>query len=107
MEDIIIVKSHEQASLLSSCHLDCGANSQALGQSSNFLSKYLPDAKRIPTDSTAAAAKSLLSMSRTNGDGSSSSGGVCAAICSESVVDIYPELEVLYKGTQDRSGSSL
>ena len=107
MENITIVKSHEQASLPFSCQSECRADSQALGQSSNFLSKYLPNAKRIPTDSTAAAAKSLLSMSRTNGDGSNRDDGVSAAICSESVVDIYPELEVLYKGTQDRSGMLL
>jgi prephenate dehydratase len=80
---------------------------QALGQSSKFLSRYLPNAKRIPTDSTAAAAKSLLPSSQTNGDGLDRSKGVCAAICSESVVDVYPELKVLYKGTQDRSGMLL
>ena len=32
---------------------------------------------------------------------------VKAAICSKSVVGIYDELEVLYEGTQDRSGMSL
>lgn len=82
------------------------ADSQALGQSSKFLSKYLPNAKRIATDSTAAAAKSLLPTNHANGDAGRSEE-LCAAICSESVVDIYPELEVLYKGTQDRSGMLL
>jgi prephenate dehydratase len=105
MEDITMVKSHEQASPFLLLTL-IEADSQALGQSSKFLSRHLPNAKRIPTDSTAAAAKSLLPTNQPNG-GVGRGEGVCAAICSESVVEIYPELEVLYKGTQDRSGKLL
>jgi prephenate dehydratase len=69
---------------------------QALGQSATFLNAHLPNAKRISTASTALAAESLLEQGK----------GGRAAICSKSVIGIYPELEVLVEGTQDRSGMS-
>jgi prephenate dehydratase len=80
------------------------ANSKALGQSSTFLNTHLPNAKRVAVSSTALAAESLIapisSGERAAGE------DVKAAICSKSVVEIYDELEVLYEGTQDRSGMS-
>ena len=78
-------------------------NIQALGQSSTFLNSNLPNAKRIAVASTALAAESLISPIPSGQDGEE---GVRAAICSKSVIEIYPELEVLYEGTQDRSGMS-
>ena len=81
------------------------ANKQALGQSSIFLNTNLPNAKKIAVASTALAAESLLSpISPDEGEGGGE--GVRAAICSKSVIEIYDELEVLYEGTQDRSGTS-
>jgi len=112
MEDIRIVSSHEQVSVIllvpldsacSSIRIQIGrgiqADTQALGQSSTFLNTNLPNAKRIAVASTALAAESLLSPIP-------SDEGARAAICSKSVIEIYPELEVLYEGTQDRSGLS-
>ena len=78
-------------------------NIQALGQSSTFLNNNLPNAKRIAVASTALAAESLLSPIPSGQGGEE---GERAAICSKSVIEIYPELEVLYEGTQDRSGMS-
>ena len=78
-------------------------NIQALGQSSTFLNTNLPNVKRIPVASTALAAESLLSPIPS---GQGEEEEVRAAICSKSVIEIYPELEVLYEGTQDRSGMS-
>jgi hypothetical protein len=70
------------------------ANPQALGQSSTFLNTNLP-----------LAAESLIAPISF---GERAAGmGAKAAICSKSVVGIYDELEVLYEGTQDRSGMSL
>lgn len=86
------------------------ADNQALGQSSTFLNTHLPNTKRISTASTALAAESLLGpiSFRDSDRAASEAEGVIgrAAICSSSVVGIYPELEVLYEGTQDRSGMS-
>lgn len=79
-------------------------NIQALGQSSTFLNTNLPNAKRIAVASTALAAESLLSPIPSGQGGEE---GERAAICSKSVIEIYPELEVLYEGTQDRSGTSV
>ena len=53
--------------------------------------------------STALAAESLLSPGA-GGEGVGVGEGR-AAICSKSVIDIHPELEALYEGTQDRSGT--
>jgi prephenate dehydratase len=80
------------------------ANKQALGQSSTFLNTHLPNAKRISVASTALAAESLIAPISF---GERAAGmGAKAAICSKSVVGIYDELEVLFEGTQDRSGMS-
>jgi prephenate dehydratase len=118
MEDISVVSSHEQVSVIillfpldSRLILDpetsterSRANKQALGQSSTFLNTNLPNAKRISVASTALAAESLIAPISF---GERAAGmGAKAAICSKSVVGIYDELEVLYEGTQDRSGMS-
>jgi prephenate dehydratase len=68
---------------------------QAIGQSSKFLAERLPLAEVEHWPSTAAAALSLLDDSRC---GTSSGSG--AAICSKTVVESHPDLEVLYDGTQ-------
>jgi prephenate dehydratase len=81
------------------------ANPQALGQSSTFLNTNLPNAKRISVASTALAAESL--MAPVSFGERAAGMGAKAAICSKSVVGIYDELEVLFEGTQDRSGMSL
>jgi prephenate dehydratase len=80
------------------------ADTQALGQSSTFLNTHLPNAKRIAVASTALAAESLIAP--ISFGERAAGGGAKAAICSKSVVEIYDELEVLYEGTQDRSGMS-
>ncbi|OCF34461.1 hypothetical protein I316_03976 [Kwoniella heveanensis BCC8398] len=79
LEDIKWVRSHEQA----------------LGQSSVFLNSNLPQAECQKWPSTAGAAVSLMSPSSTD-----SAAGAGAAICSKGVVRLYPELEILYEGTQ-------
>jgi prephenate dehydratase len=81
------------------------ANPQALGQSSTFLNTNLPNAKRISVASTALAAESLMAPVSFGERATWEVGR--AAICSKSVVGIYDELEVLFEGTQDRSGMSL
>jgi prephenate dehydratase len=97
MEDIQWVRSHEQVSTSSVQVGSAKPLRQALGQSTNFLNKYLPRAKLVPTASTALAAQYLLSADPSEEVGS--------AICSRSVVDLQPDLlEVLYEGTQDRKG---
>jgi hypothetical protein len=58
----------------------------------------------VAVASTALAAESLLSPVLF-GESTAVEGGR-AAICSKSVIEIYDELEVLYEGTQDRSGMS-
>jgi hypothetical protein len=109
MEDIEVVSSHEQVSLLSILTLEvCNRRGteliiQALGQSWTFLNTHLPSAKRVAVASTALAAESLLSPISS---GERAGEGERAAICSKSVIEIYEELEVLYEGTQDRSGMS-
>jgi prephenate dehydratase len=115
MEDISVVSSHEQVSLpylslrspivlrLQRVEEVIEADPQALGQSSTFLNHNLPNAKRIAVASTALAAESLIApISSAESEGE----GVRAAICSKSVVEIYDELEVLFEGTQERSGMS-
>lgn len=52
----------------------------------------------MPTDSTASAAKRLLSV------GNGLDPMTCAAICSSVVVTIYDGLEVLEENIQDRAG---
>jgi hypothetical protein len=117
MEDINVVSSHEQVSLpfpslrspvvlrsYESRREGVDTYIQALGQSSSFLNTNLPNAKRISVASTALAAESLIAPISF---GERAAGmGAKAAICSKSVVGIYDELEVLYEGTQDRSGMS-
>lgn len=56
----------------------------------------MPRAKRMPTASTALAARSLISDHEAGG----------AALCSRSVVEDNDELEILYEGTQNREGPS-
>jgi len=80
MEEIRWVRSHEQA----------------LGQSSSFLSTHLPQATLHPWPSTAAAAQSII-----HPDPEADAEGPGAAICSEAVLELHPELEVLWEGTQE------
>lgn len=102
-QDIKWVRSHEQVRLpshvsieslamleYSSCRADVV---KALGQCTKFLDEVLPNAKRIPTSSTALAAQSLFTESEPG-----------AALCSRSVLDSNPDLEILYEGTQDKKG---
>ncbi|KAH0838383.1 Prephenate dehydratase-domain-containing protein [Lanmaoa asiatica] len=79
MENIEHVLSHEQA----------------LGQCREWLAEHLPRASLVPTDSTASAAKRLLSAE--NGLDPMK----CAAICSSVVVIIYEGLEILEESIQD------
>ncbi|KAF8560445.1 PDT-domain-containing protein [Imleria badia] len=81
LEDIKKVLSHEQA----------------LGQCREWLSEHLPRASLVYTDSTANAAKSLLSPE--NGLDPMK----CAAICSSVVVTIYEGLEILKENIQDKT----
>ncbi|KAK4685268.1 hypothetical protein P7C73_g4891, partial [Tremellales sp. Uapishka_1] len=81
MADLKWIRSHEQA----------------LGQSSAFLESRLPGVRLYPWASTAGAALSLLEKGIEHGEG--------GAICSKSVVGLYPDqLEVLYEGTQGIDG---
>ncbi|EIW69771.1 hypothetical protein TREMEDRAFT_61538 [Tremella mesenterica DSM 1558] len=84
MDDIKWVRSHEQA----------------LTQSTIFLHTHLPFATLHPWRSTASAALSLLQLSPEDppGDG--------AALCSKAVLTLYPQLELLYEGTQAGNGMS-
>jgi len=74
--------------------------SQALGQSSIFLSTHLPHARLQNWPSTAGAALSLLDeASGEDGD----DDGEGAAICSQAVLELDPRLEVLHEGAQSTS----
>lgn len=93
-DEIRWVRSHEQASVLHTKNRDVGLTvHKALGQSAKFLDGFLPNAKRIPTASTALAAQSLFTESE-----------IGAALCSRSVVDSNPDLEIMHEGTQDQAG---
>lgn len=70
---------------------------QALAQCQTFLSASLPQARRLPTSSTAGAARSLLEEGGEKG----------AAICSRGVVQVLEGLEVATEGIEDMSGASL
>ncbi|KAF8140167.1 Prephenate dehydratase-domain-containing protein [Boletus edulis] len=71
------------------------SHEQALGQCQGWLAEHLPRASLVRTDSTANAAKRLLSA-ETGLDPMK-----CAAICSSVVVTIYEGLEVLEQNIQD------
>jgi prephenate dehydratase len=71
------------------------SHEQALGQCRGWLAEHLPRASLVRTDSTANAAKRLLSAE--NGLDPMK----CAAICSSVVVTIYEGLEVLEENIQD------
>ncbi|KAI9572877.1 Prephenate dehydratase-domain-containing protein [Boletus coccyginus] len=73
------------------------SHEQALGQCRGWLAEHLPQASLVPTDSTANAAKRLLSAE----DGLDPMR--CAAICSSVVVTIYEGLEILEENIQDRT----
>ncbi|CAO1636224.1 unnamed protein product [Sympodiomycopsis kandeliae] len=78
------------------------SHEQALGQCSNFLSRHLPltskEGGKIPMNSTAGAAASLLS------DSDSKQGNLVAAIASSicATHSIYPGLRLAKRDIQDR-----
>lgn len=89
LESIVRVYSHEQA----------------LGQCAGWLGQHLPQAKRVKTESTAAAASRLIQQ--TNGETTISQPmvGLEAAICSEMCLQTQAGLRLLRKNIQDRDGA--
>ncbi|KAL5534249.1 hypothetical protein ACEPAG_711 [Sanghuangporus baumii] len=68
------------------------SHEQALGQCSNYLQKYLPDATCTKMPSTAAAAEAVLAPD---------AGNSSAAISSEICTSVYPGLVLLERGIQN------
>jgi len=69
------------------------SHEQAIGQSSHFLEQHLPGVKVVHTNSTAAAARAILSPHPDNVER--------AAICSSLCVKLYDGLDVLCEGIQN------
>lgn len=96
LKNINIVYSHEQA----------------LGQCSGWLDRHLPNAKRVPVSSTAAAAKMLLqppnhhATTPLNLNKDQNTGCMQAAIASEICLRLYPELRLVQRGVQDDRSTS-
>jgi len=84
LEDVRRVLSHEQA----------------LGQCSKFLADRLPEAVRVKTSSTSAAAQALLS------DAEEDDTLHSAAICSDLCAEVFDGLEILYEDVQDNNDNS-
>lgn len=96
LKNISIVYSHEQA----------------LGQCAGWLRRHLPNAKRVPVSSTAAAAKMLIqppnyhATTSFNPNKDQNTGCMQAAIASEICLRLYPELRLVQKGIQDDKSMS-
>lgn len=92
LEKIGVVYSHEQA----------------LGQCAGWLNRNLPNAKRRPVSSTAAAAMMLL-QPHDHHDAASFSPkteSMRAAIAPEICLCLHPDLQLVQKGIQDNKGTS-
>ena len=89
------------------------SHEQALGQCAGWLNRNLPDAKRVPVSSTAAAAKMLFqppicqSNTPLSPDKVPKTEYMRAAIASEICLRLYPELRLVQKGIQDNKGTFL
>jgi len=88
------------------------SHEQALGQCAGWLDRHLPNAKRVPVSSTAAAAKMLIqppnfhATTFFNSNKDQNTGCVQAAIASEICLRLYPELRLVQKGIQDDRSTS-
>ncbi|KZT05963.1 PDT-domain-containing protein [Laetiporus sulphureus 93-53] len=75
------------------------SHEQALGQCARFLSEKLPEATRIKTPSTSAAAQALLSDSEE--DRATESAAICSSLC----VTVFDGLDILQDDIQDSNSN--